>query len=270
MSYSFFCIPHLKIIEPNWRSQAWCVLQLPFFSFCGLCLRWHRICIYLCTSISFCFIIFLIIFATRFSSLFFCFFFPEGEDWPESASTSTLSLFAELKCPSFVLFFLCVFSPLPAVTCSAWNVQMARAQTHLQTLVYSQTHRIHTRVQRENTHFLHGSFCHPLPVFSLSSTRKKAPNNHFFDKVFLGAFLPCHAIFEVKKKSRMWLTFFDSFSAFREREKRRSLPKAFRMSFRFFWFLFFCFFKQKKAVLTEVPQCLILLIGCVFLFVFCL
>lgn len=58
------------------------------------------------------FFIFLIIFATRFSSLFF-FFFPEGADWPESASTSTLSLFAELKCPSFVLVFfsVCFFPP---------------------------------------------------------------------------------------------------------------------------------------------------------------
>lgn len=63
-------------------------------------------------------------------------------------------------------------------------------------------------------------------------TDKKPPDNHFFDKVFMGAFLPYHhpPIFK-----EPLVDFFDSSSVFRGREKRRSLPKALRMSFHFFF-----------------------------------
>lgn len=224
-----------------------------FFLFLLWLLVWgaiEYICIYLYTSISFCLFLFLIIFATRFSSVFwFVCFFPEGADWPESASTSTLSLFAQSKCPSFVFCFFAFFS-LPAVTCSAWNVQMARAQTHLQTLVYSQTHRIHTRVHGKTHIFFMVLFAIPSPSF-LSHQREKKPQTTTFLIKFLWA-LFCLATpsLNLKKNQALVDLFFWQFFCFQGARKASVPPQGFPYVVPFFWFLVFVFWNknEKKAV----------------------
>ena len=97
-----------------------------------------------------------------------------------------------------------------------------RLRPHLQTLVCS-----HTQM-RTNAHtFLHGFL--PLPsLFSLIADKK--PQTTTFLIKFLWA-LFCLTTPSLNEKPLV--DFFDSFSAFREREKRRSLPKALRMSFLF-------------------------------------
>lgn len=113
LSFASIILTSSSLIDVLKHDVFYSFLWFFFFLFLLWLLVWgaiEYICIYLYTSISFCLFLFLIIFATRFSSVFwFVCFFPEGADWPESASTSTLSLFAQSKCPSFVFCFFAFF-----------------------------------------------------------------------------------------------------------------------------------------------------------------
>lgn len=98
-----------------------------------------------------------------------------------------------ITCPSFVFFFL------PAVMRSAWKVQMAK-DSDSPTLACLHTHTLDTQACTHFFMFFFFSNHHTVSPI----TDKKPPDNHFFDKVFMGAFLPYNPPPSLQNR---WLTF---------------------------------------------------------------
>lgn len=160
-----------------------------------------------------------------------------------------MSLFAQSKCPSFVFCFFGFFSPPSCYLLSLKRPDGKGSDTLADISVLPDAQNPHESA-RENTHFLHGSFCHPLPSF-LSHQREKKPQTTTFLIKFLWA-LFCLATpsLNLKKNQALVDLFFWQFFCFQGARKASVPPQGFPYVVPFFWFLFFVFWNknEKKAV----------------------